>query len=238
MNLALNVQPSLYQLASVYKVFPFILRIQDKGFEFVTHLANTLGINSARGSDISSTYDEYSDHQLIALLNNNDDKAFEVLYRKYVNELYSYARRNISTKEDCEEIIQDIFTDIWRRRNSLQQIGSIKAYLFTSVRYKIIRYIQHSKLKMKYANHYLIFETIYELPENVELNSPKSITSKLLEGISELPNRCQEAFRLRVLENLSNDEIAKRMSISKKTVEVYMVKAFNHLRTMPELIGI
>jgi RNA polymerase sigma-70 factor (family 1) len=174
-------------------------------------------------------YQNHTDQELIALINQGDEKAFAEIYKRYVADLFRYARKTIYAKEDCEEIIQEVFISLWERRESLR-ILSLKYYLINAVRYKVIRYIQHNKVRLKYAEHFKLFEAMYESFDD-EDRSPESIQSKLLNTISELPDRCQIAIKLRLLENLSNGEIAERMNITKKTVEVYMLKAFNHFRS-------
>lgn len=170
-----------------------------------------------------------TDADLVTALNNGDKKVFEIIYRKYVSDLYSYARGNISSKEDCEEIIQDVFESIWVRHKSLR-VNTLRFYLLSMVKYKIIRYFQHSAVKRKYANHYRAFEAVYDnLGE--ESIDPEVIQRLIDKSIMELPERCQAAFRLRLHENLSNGDIARRMNITKKTVEVYMFQAFKHLRS-------
>lgn len=172
--------------------------------------------------------DQHSDTELIALLNKGDIKAFEVIYRRYATDLFRYARKNIARKEDCEEIIQEVFTSLWERHQSVH-IVSLKYYLLNSVRYKIIRFIQHNKVKRKYEEHYKFFEVMYESMEE-DKRTPEAILETLINLISGLPDRCQVAIKLRLHENLSNGEIAERMNITKKTVEVYMLKAFDHFR--------
>ncbi len=172
--------------------------------------------------------DQHSDTELIALLNKGDAKAFEAIYRRYAPDLFRYARKNIARKEDCEEILQEVFTSLWERHQSLR-IVALKYYLLNSVRYKIIRFIQHNKVKRKYEEHYKFFEVTYESMDKEE-RSPEAIHAMLTNTISGLPARCQMAIKLRLHENLSNGEIAERMNITKKTVEVYMLKAFDHFR--------
>src|SRR5579859_2078713 len=174
-------------------------------------------------------YQFHTDPELLALLNQGDAKAFETIYKRYVKALIRYARQNIQTTEDCEEIIQDVFISLWERHQSLR-ILSLSHYLFTAVRYKVIRYIRHHKVKIKYMEHYRLFEAIYESIEPDE-RTPEAIHAALIHAITDLPARCQTAIKLRLLENLSNPDIAERMNISKKTVEVYMLKAFNHFRS-------
>lgn len=229
MNLTLNTYEFIGKTSFALECF----RIKRAEL-LLKYLNRSLSLSSTKKNEQFNNVD-YSDDELISLLDVDDYRAFELIYRKYVHELFRYARKNISSREDCEEIIHDIFLDIWKRRNSLQHIVSIKGYLVSCVKFKIIRYIQRSKVKAKYIEHFKNFELGYDLQETPE-RTTESLTSLLLNGISELPSRCQEAITLRIQEKLSNEEIAKRMNISKKTVEVYMLRAFNHLRNKSNLI--
>jgi RNA polymerase sigma-70 factor (family 1) len=173
--------------------------------------------------------DSLNDTHLLALLNAGDDTAFRVIYKQYVKSLLSYCRRNIERPEDCEEIVQEVFESLWARRQSLK-IVSLRHYLFSAARYKIIRYFQHRKVKQKYEAHYKFFQEVYDAIEKDEKEDIELIQQKLDRCLNDLPERCQVVFRLRLYENLSNSEIAERMKITKKTVEVYIFKAFSHLR--------
>jgi len=176
-----------------------------------------------------SQYQHHSDNELIALLRKGDGIAFEVIYRRYVKELFRYAARKIQVKEDCEEIVHDVFESLWKRREQLS-ITSLRHYLFTSVRYMIIRYFSHRDVKRKFADYYRLFEEMYDTQEENRQRDPKVIHSELLHHIQGLPDRCREAIRLRLTENLTNGEIANRMNINKGTVQLYISKAFSHLR--------
>jgi RNA polymerase sigma-70 factor (ECF subfamily) len=169
-----------------------------------------------------------TDADLVIALNRGDRQAFEMIYRKYVSDLYRYARKNISVKEDCEEIIQEVFESLWSRHRTLQ-VNSLRFYLLSMVKYKVIRYFQHNIVKRKYAEHYKAFDLVYNVQGN-DTAGPEAIHALIDTSIKELPERCQAAFRLRLHENLSNGEIASRLNITKKTVEVYMFQAFSHFR--------
>jgi RNA polymerase sigma factor (sigma-70 family) len=132
-------------------------------------------------------------------------------------------------QEDAEELVQDVFESLWERRETIQ-IDSLRHYLFSSVRYMVIRYISKKKVKQRYADHFLAFESLYYTLEEHD-NESSSIRNRILEVMREMPERCQLAIKLRITENLSNSEIASRMNITKKTVELYMSKALSHLRT-------
>lgn len=171
-----------------------------------------------------------TDAELVAALNRGDKKAFEIIYRTYVSPLTRYARKNIYTKEDCEEIIQEIFESLWARHKTLR-IEVLHSYLMKMVRYKIIRYYQHAAIKRKYAEYFILFEAVYNQLDHVDAADASPVQALIDKSITQLPGRCQAALQLRLKENLSNVEIAKRMNISKKTVENYIVMALNHLRT-------
>jgi RNA polymerase sigma-70 factor (family 1) len=176
-----------------------------------------------------NSYPHLQDNKLLELVQLGDKCAFEIIYRKYAAPLFRYARRNISRKEDCEEMVQEVFESLWTRRESLNII-SLKHYMFNAIRYKVIRYFQHESVKRKFAEHYRFFEEVYETMDNAG-SDLSGILPELIESLSALPERCQVAFKLRLYENLSNGEIAERMNITKKTVEVYMFKAFDHFRS-------
>jgi len=176
-----------------------------------------------------SQYKDHTDHALLTALHQGDKNAFEFIYYKYARDLYAYARRNIQAKEDCEEIIQEIFESLWARHSTLRIQVSLQGYLLGMVRYKIIHYFRKSALKKKYTEHFLLFEAVFEQTDGEEVNL-SAIQSTLDKLIRELPERCQEALKLRLSEDLSNGDIAKRMNITTRTVEGYMFRAFNHIR--------
>jgi RNA polymerase sigma-70 factor (family 1) len=174
-------------------------------------------------------YQNHSDAELAALLNSGDKIAFETIYRRYASGLYGFARKSIGVKEDCEEIIQEVLESLWARRESLGHVTVLSAYLFRMVKYKVIRYFQRHSVRKKYDEHFRLFEVVYESISEDE-RDPSSILVMIEKGLSQLPERCQLAFKLRLTENLSNGAIAKRMNIKKSTVENYIVAALSHLR--------
>lgn len=183
---------------------------------------------------------EFSDSELVTLLSKGDTSAFESIYRRHAADLFRFVRKNISAKEDCEEIIQEIFESLWVRRESIRIETSIRFYLFGMVRYKIIHYFKSSSkvntFKQKYAEHYLLFEAAYDNLNGEPFDS-SAIESLIDRSIAELPERCQVALKLRLHENLSNTDIAKRMNVKKTTVEMYMFRAINHLRSSVKTSG-
>lgn len=180
-----------------------------------------------------SVYQDHSDAQLVALLKTGDAKAFETIYRRYANPLFRYACQNINNRQECQEIIQDVFESLWARR-SAATILNLKPYLYNMVRYLMVRYFRKDRQQQKYAQHYILFEAaMNNLPE--EDWTPEKIRDWMIKNLEGLTDRAKTAFRLRLLENLSNPEIAERMQINKVTVESYIIKAFNHFRALGDM---
>src|SRR5688572_10426977 len=137
------------------------------------------------------------DAGLVASLNRGDRAAFATIYRKYAAELYAYARRNISRKEDCEEMVQDIFESLWSRRESIRIEVSLRFYLLKMVKYKTIRYFRDKGVRKRHEEHFLLFETVYNRQPELDAEVIQARIDRL---ISELPERCQVALRLRLRE--------------------------------------
>lgn len=175
-----------------------------------------------------SAYHTIDDSRLVAMLKQDDRQAFSIIYKRYAAPLYRFARRNIQVKEDCEELVQDVFKDIWERRARLKAIASVNAYLFRMMRNKVVRYLQRSVARRKYEEHFQLFEAVFYQDDDSE--TAHALSEMIEHGLSQLPERCRLAVRLRLDENLSNGDIAKRMNIQKDTVENYMVTALNHLK--------
>ncbi len=175
------------------------------------------------------TSENANETALIEKLVGGDKAAFGLIYKTYLQEILGYTRRSLTNPEDAKEIIHDVFESLWLRHKSLSHVTSIRHYLYSAVRYKIIRYFSHQGVKKRYEEHYRCFEAAYDtIPEKPP--GPDSLQQKILEALEPLPPRCRLAMKLRLIENLSNSEIAEQMNIAKDTVENYMVKAVNHLR--------
>lgn len=176
-------------------------------------------------------YRDHTDKELVALLTQGHRGAFAAIYKANVSSLLNYVRRSIPLKEDCEEIVQEIFESLWKRREGLHHITSLRAYLFTMVKYKIVDYIRHNLVKRRYEENYVLFGPVYDhLSETI--NEPSDFQLLIDKSIAELPERCQLAFRLRLQDNLPYKDIAQCMGISTRTVEKHISAALRHLRSV------
>lgn len=178
---------------------------------------------------------DIDDTVLWDLLRIGNETAFEELYRRYFQVLFSYGKRILNDGDVVKDAIQDLFIDIWRTHKSLNQAQSVKFYLISSLRRKI-----HRSLKPDYllgddwenVNEQLLpihpsVEKVFTQIEEEYLNKEK-VNSWLLQ----LPERQNEALVLRYYHNFEYAEIAQILDIKEQTARNLVQKAIILLRKM------
>jgi len=157
-------------------------------------------------------------------------KAFENVFREFYPVLCSFANKILKDKDKSEEIVQDIFYNIWKKRENIEINTSLKSYLFKSVQNKCYQIEQHKVIENKYKN-YVKQESFsnYNIPfDELELQEVNLLIEATLNS---LPANCNTIFRMSRFEGLKYKEIAEKLSISVKTVEANMSKALKKFRT-------
>ena len=168
-----------------------------------------------------------SDQEILQKLKRGNKDIFESLFRTYHQPLSVYAASIISSQEDGEEIVQDLFFHLWEKRSQLNISSSLKSYLYRAVRNRCLNFIKHQKVKEKYRQDAL---QNYSEMISISEEEPSDLPIKIQQAIGKLPNRCREIFELSRFEGLKYREIADVLGISPKTVEVQMGKALRELR--------
>ncbi len=177
-------------------------------------------------------YGTQTDEQLIISLRKGDADAFTEIYERYWDKLLVYTMRVIRQQHDAEDIVQELFVSIWRRRDVLDIEHALSTYLYNSVRYLAFRYIEKNSTYSDYL------QQLAARIAGEEVNAPgleAEIFGRELEGqidqlIQELPERMQEVFILSRRHHLSYKEIADRLSISEETVRKQVYKSLQILR--------
>src|SRR5258708_22567889 len=140
------------------------------------------------------------------------------------------AYSHLKDKEACEEIIQDIFIYLWNKRNHLE-IESFSKYLAAATRYKVFNYIRSAKLSpLTYLEDIEDTNGNFCTNEGDENIRRTELVQILYSYLDLLPNRCKEIFVMSRLEHLSNEEIATRLNIAKRTLENQDTSALRQLR--------
>ena len=160
----------------------------------------------------------------------NSEHAMKILYRNYFNKLLRFVTLYVKSDQAGEEIIGDVFLEIWQNRASLLEIKNFNAYIFTVSRNKSIDYLRSNKLYFDQLdeNSLDLYSKTETTPEDYLIS--KELTNKLNIAIESLPSQCKMAFKLIREDNLKYKEAAEVLNISVKTLEAHITKAVKVLR--------
>lgn len=182
--------------------------------------------------------DKSTDIELWIAIKENQLKGFNILFDRYWCNVYSTAFYYLKDADACTEISHDIFLNIWNRRQALN-IQSIKSYLVTSARYHVFKRKQGIRsIDLKYIQDYKSVDLQTVKNSGEESFNYQELEADINSFLEELPSRVREIFILSRREHLSNQEIASRLSISKRTVENQITNALKHLRMSLKHISI
>ncbi|WP_254412266.1 RNA polymerase sigma-70 factor [Dyadobacter diqingensis] len=169
-----------------------------------------------------------TDAVLIQLLETGDENAFQEIYKRYWYKLYTVARRKVEVQEDAEEIVQDIFVDLWERRIRLN-INELDRYLFSAVKYKVLNYIKSRIVRQTYQRDTISLKVDAD-SNTEEALALQDLSQAITNGIENLPPKTQEIFRLNRLEGMSVREISDLLHIPERTVEYHITQSLRSMR--------
>jgi RNA polymerase sigma-70 factor (ECF subfamily) len=166
----------------------------------------------------------------------NDVKEVDALFRRYYKPLRAYAFRFVNDWIAAEDIVQDVFFELWTRRDSIRFNEAVSSYLFKAVYSRSINFIksnlQNNNCSLNERNECNILDQYIE--DHMQ-NQERSLLLDELEAeikdfVESLPAQCQKIFILSRNYHLKNHEIANQLSISVKAVEKQITKALSELK--------
>lgn len=175
------------------------------------------------------------DQLLIQKINEGNKEAFEQLFKKYWKKLFAVAINRLQSETLAEDMIQELFTDLWSRRASLEINTSVAAYLYTALKYLIIRHIKKSSRTDKYVDMIMRQYEINDLSTENQVQY-QQLSDELDRQVEALPARCRQVFKMSRYEQLTHKEIADKLNISYKTVENHINRALQTLRPSLEKV--
>lgn len=168
-----------------------------------------------------------TDEDLLKAIQAGDEVAFKIMYDKYYRMLCYSAYKTYPDEHKSKDFAQEVFLDLWRKRDSINIHTSIAAYLKRAVINKSIDFIRAQRFNFGDTAE---LEYQAEMPEeSSEQDELKALIHKTAE---QLPERCRLIFFMSRFENLSHKEIAANLEISEKTIENQITKALKILRVV------
>lgn len=174
-----------------------------------------------------------TDRELLHRMQLGDTGALGVLYVRYAGKVADFASKFIRDSVEVEDITHNIFLSLWENREKMQDVDSLKAYLFMMTRNAIFMVFRHRKIATEW-------ETDTKADKEKEISDGEKIvtTADLLEMIelliSNMPELQQKIFRMSRYDHKTYNEIAEELGMSPKTVQRYIGLALAELRRLVE----
>ncbi len=162
-------------------------------------------------------------------MNEELDATYKAVFRQCYPKLLFYAVRLVGD-EEAEDIVQDVFVELWRRKESVVIGEQILAFLYRSVYTKAINLLKHQAIENNYSAAMMeIYERKlqYYQPDHAEVIrkiEDQELRQEIYGAINELPDKCREVFKLSYLHEMKNKDIAETLGISLRTVEAPCIR--------------
>ncbi|WP_179352316.1 RNA polymerase sigma factor [Winogradskyella vidalii] len=168
-----------------------------------------------------------NDTDFIKSLKNGEPKAYSYLVDSFHHKLCIYVFGLTNDYDYSEDIVQNVFINIWNKRKQLKDDFSIKNYLYRSVYNEFIDQYRKKKSVIELEKKYI--DALSSIVEEDE-NSLDRLIKIVNQEIENLPPKCKQTFLLSKQDGLTNIEIAEYLNVSIKSVEAHITKAFSILR--------
>lgn len=162
---------------------------------------------------------------------------FEEIYLSFYPRLKRFAQEYVISEADAENIVQDVFLDLWERRAFVSSSINLTSYLFTNIKNKCIDFLRHRMVMQNAANK---MQEEYELALQIKLQSLQAFDEHIFsnadmeaviaDAIQSLPEKCRQIFVMNKIEGKKQKTIAEELNLSIHTVESQMAIAYRKLK--------
>jgi RNA polymerase sigma-70 factor (family 1) len=161
-----------------------------------------------------------------------DEAAFEVLFRDNYERLCSFAATIVGTRDDAEDVVQQVFANLWRGRQDSGIRKSVRAYLFRAVRNGALNRVRGDASIVTLRGSPDRAPGADPPPDSPQMLISRESAVRLHEALGTLGARCREVVRLRWIDGLSHAEIADTLGITRKAVESNITRGLRALRAV------
>lgn len=169
--------------------------------------------------------------KLLLGISEGNEKAFSELYDIFYPELTRHVLSKVNDQIIAEDILHDLFFSLWKNRESILEIKSVPAYLYSSVRYLILRYYRMKKVQEFDSSDLDDIEGVLDEDSIEDRLYYRYILDEVQSEIENLPEKCKEVFKLSREKYLSIQQISEKLSISESTVKKHINRALRQLRS-------
>ena len=185
-----------------------------------------------------SGYKSFPDDELLRLLKESDHSAYNEIYRRYFYLTYTHAHKKLRDEEQAKDVVQEVFTSLWFKRETNLPRSNLPAYLYTAVRYKIFDLFAHQQVKNNYMESFKVYFDNYQSPPTDHLIRERQLQAYIDREIQKLPGKMRAIIELNKKEGLSRKEIAQLLNTTESSVSKNLSIALKILKTKLSLIAV
>ena len=173
---------------------------------------------------------ELSEKLLVSQIKARNRLAFEIIFKEYFLQLARFAEGMLFDSKLADDLVQDLFLNLWKNAENLTIEKSIKGYLYTSIRNKCLNELKKLQINDK---NLLQYEGILN-SDNLESDNDlkEDLIKKMMVVLDSLPKKMKEIVKMKYLQNKKHQEISELLSITENTVNTQLTRAKKKLRNL------
>ena len=179
-------------------------------------------------------YHKLNDSELIDLIRKNDEGAFAEIYQRYWTIMYMHALKMLKNEDDARDVIQELFTTLWTKSNTMTSNINLSGYLYVTTRNKVLDLIEQKRVRSSHLDGLTSYIEAYGNKTEDDI-SEREMMQALDQEIQQLPAKMKVIFEMRVKQHKTYKEIAEALEISDKTVKKQVSNAIKIIK--PRLSG-
>lgn len=164
---------------------------------------------------------DLDDKICIKNLKNGDVLSFDEIFNKYNKKVYSFAFSYLRNREEAQDVVQEVFMNLWRHREQINEYYVFSKYLYKITFNSTCKRFRKLASDRKQMEEVMRTSTLEDNSTNLEIEY-NNLVENTTEFINKMPARQKKILLLKVNDHLSTDQIAQQLNISKKTVENYL----------------
>lgn len=161
-------------------------------------------------------------------LREGNEKAFEKIYLNYYKKTLYFITGLVKSEDDAKELTQEVFVKLWTNRETLDPERSVHSYMYTIARNAAFNFLKHKLVEINYMNEYAAQNIETETSDEILFAKEMALLIEM--SVGKMPAQRRKIYQMSRKEGLSNEEIATRLQISKKTVENQLSLALRELK--------
>lgn len=181
------------------------------------------------------------DIELLQGIRLNDAGAFRELFDRYWQLLYQLAARKTASAPDAEDMVQELFIELWRRKEPLTLSVSLKSYLVSCIYLKVLQYFRQKGFRQKHYQDFIRYEAQISMSPEAAMLSGTSFETEygklqdiITQTIAMMPPQMQTVFSLKHYAGMTTNDIAAELKISPESVKTHLKLGMIRLRKAGE----